>query len=99
METAVPTGTFIQNGHVSVHSEKEIWKSLINFELFTYNERSKQLCLKKYVCVFYSLEAQDLGGPSNLIFNRGNPDEAEEDIDSDTDDIDHTGEKDPSNGL
>ncbi|XP_048046843.1 GPN-loop GTPase 1 [Megalobrama amblycephala] len=35
-------------------------------------------------------EAQDLGGPSNLIFNRGNPDEVEEDIDSDTDDIDHT---------
>lgn len=41
METAVPTGTFIQNGHVSVHSKKEIWKSLINFELFTYNERPK----------------------------------------------------------
>uniref|UniRef100_A0A8C1WMH4 GPN-loop GTPase n=1 Tax=Cyprinus carpio TaxID=7962 RepID=A0A8C1WMH4_CYPCA len=37
-------------------------------------------------------EAPDLSGPSDLIFNRGNPDEAEEDIDSDTDDIDHTGE-------
>lgn len=47
--------------------------------------------------VVYSLEATDLGGPSNLIFNRGNPDEVEEDIDSDTDDIDHTGEKDTSN--
>uniref|UniRef100_A0A673MFB3 GPN-loop GTPase n=1 Tax=Sinocyclocheilus rhinocerous TaxID=307959 RepID=A0A673MFB3_9TELE len=35
-------------------------------------------------------EAPDLGGPSDLIFTRGNPDEAEEDIDSDTDDIDHT---------
>lgn len=35
-------------------------------------------------------EAPDLSGPSDLIFNRGNPDEAEEDIDSDTDDIDHT---------
>lgn len=35
-------------------------------------------------------EAPDLGGPSDLIFNRGNPDEAEEDTDSDTDDIDHT---------
>ncbi|XP_067310762.1 GPN-loop GTPase 1 [Pseudorasbora parva] len=34
--------------------------------------------------------APDLGGPSDLIFNRGNPDEAEEDVDSDTDDIDHT---------
>uniref|UniRef100_A0A671S189 GPN-loop GTPase n=1 Tax=Sinocyclocheilus anshuiensis TaxID=1608454 RepID=A0A671S189_9TELE len=34
--------------------------------------------------------APDLGGPSDLIFTRGNPDEAEEDIDSDTDDIDHT---------
>lgn len=56
------------------------------------------MCLV-YIWLFYSLEAQDLGGPSNLIFNRGNPDEAEEDVDSDTDDIDHTGEKDPSNGL
>uniref|UniRef100_A0A671MAX5 GPN-loop GTPase n=1 Tax=Sinocyclocheilus anshuiensis TaxID=1608454 RepID=A0A671MAX5_9TELE len=35
-------------------------------------------------------EAPDLGGPSDLIFTRGNPDEAEEDLDSDTDDIDHT---------
>ncbi|NP_001003633.1 GPN-loop GTPase 1 [Danio rerio] len=35
-------------------------------------------------------EAPDLGGPSDLIFTRGNPDEAEEEIDSDTDDIDHT---------
>uniref|UniRef100_A0A673IXX5 GPN-loop GTPase n=1 Tax=Sinocyclocheilus rhinocerous TaxID=307959 RepID=A0A673IXX5_9TELE len=35
-------------------------------------------------------DAPDLGGPSDLIFTRGNPDEAEEDIDSDTDDIDHT---------
>ncbi|XP_065109512.1 GPN-loop GTPase 1 [Paramisgurnus dabryanus] len=34
-------------------------------------------------------DATDLGGPSDLIFNRGNPDEEEED-DSDTDDIDHT---------
>ncbi|KAF4102000.1 GPN-loop GTPase 1 [Onychostoma macrolepis] len=34
--------------------------------------------------------APDLGGPSDLIFTRGNPDEAEEDQDSDTDDIDHT---------
>ncbi|XP_043119350.1 GPN-loop GTPase 1 isoform X1 [Puntigrus tetrazona] len=35
-------------------------------------------------------EAPDLSGPSDLIFTRGNPDEAEEDQDSDTDDIDHT---------
>ncbi|XP_051579107.1 GPN-loop GTPase 1-like [Myxocyprinus asiaticus] len=35
-------------------------------------------------------ENPDLNGPSDLIFNRGNPDEAEEEIDSDTDDIDHT---------
>ncbi|XP_056333665.1 GPN-loop GTPase 1 [Danio aesculapii] len=35
-------------------------------------------------------EAPYLGGPSDLIFTRGNPDEAEEEIDSDTDDIDHT---------
>ncbi|KAK2879038.1 hypothetical protein QQF64_010831 [Cirrhinus molitorella] len=35
-------------------------------------------------------EAPDLGGPSDLIFTRGNPDEADEDVDSDTDDIDHT---------
>lgn len=48
--------------------------------------------------LFFYLEAPDLGGPSDLIFNRGNPDEAEEDTDSDTDDIDHTGEKDTSNG-
>ncbi len=45
-----------------------------------------------HIWLFYSLEAPDLGGPCDLIFNRGNPDEAEEDIDSDTDDIDHTGE-------
>ncbi|KTG44838.1 hypothetical protein cypCar_00023544 [Cyprinus carpio] len=37
-------------------------------------------------------DALDLGGPSDLIFTCGNPDKAEEDIDSDTDDIDHTGE-------
>ncbi|XP_052001589.1 GPN-loop GTPase 1 [Xyrauchen texanus] len=35
-------------------------------------------------------ENPGLNGPSDLIFNRGNPDEAEEEIDSDTDDIDHT---------
>ncbi|KAJ8393040.1 hypothetical protein AAFF_G00069440 [Aldrovandia affinis] len=36
------------------------------------------------------VEASDLAGPSDLIFMRGNPDEAEEEmIDSDTDDIDH----------
>lgn len=39
----------------------------------------------------YHLETPDLGGPSDLIFNRGNPDEEEEEVDSDTDDIDHKG--------
>ncbi|XP_026855742.2 GPN-loop GTPase 1 isoform X1 [Electrophorus electricus] len=34
-------------------------------------------------------EAPDMGGASNLIFTRGNPEEDEEEIDSDTDDIDH----------
>ncbi|XP_056623824.1 GPN-loop GTPase 1 [Triplophysa dalaica] len=34
-------------------------------------------------------ETPDLVGPSDLIFNRGNPDEEEEEEDSDTDDIDH----------
>ncbi|XP_060789792.1 GPN-loop GTPase 1 [Neoarius graeffei] len=34
-------------------------------------------------------EVPDLSGPSDLIFTRGNPDEDEEDMDSDTDDIDH----------
>ncbi|XP_035389040.1 GPN-loop GTPase 1 isoform X2 [Electrophorus electricus] len=33
--------------------------------------------------------APDMGGASNLIFTRGNPEEDEEEIDSDTDDIDH----------
>uniref|UniRef100_A0AAY4A684 GPN-loop GTPase n=1 Tax=Denticeps clupeoides TaxID=299321 RepID=A0AAY4A684_9TELE len=33
--------------------------------------------------------AADLSGPSDLIFTRGNPDEADEEVDSDTDDIDH----------
>ncbi|KAK1793092.1 hypothetical protein P4O66_011505, partial [Electrophorus voltai] len=36
-------------------------------------------------------EAPDMGGASNLIFTRGNPEEDEEEIDSDTDDIDHKG--------
>uniref|UniRef100_A0A672PEN9 GPN-loop GTPase n=1 Tax=Sinocyclocheilus grahami TaxID=75366 RepID=A0A672PEN9_SINGR len=35
-------------------------------------------------------DAPALGGPSDLIFTCGNSGEAEEDIDSDTDDIDHT---------
>uniref|UniRef100_A0A671M7M0 GPN-loop GTPase n=1 Tax=Sinocyclocheilus anshuiensis TaxID=1608454 RepID=A0A671M7M0_9TELE len=39
---------------------------------------------------YVSQHSPDLGGPSDLIFTRGNPDEAEEDLDSDTDDIDHT---------
>ncbi|KAF4083755.1 hypothetical protein AMELA_G00120290 [Ameiurus melas] len=34
-------------------------------------------------------DVPDLSGPSDLIFTRGNPDEDEEDMDSDTDDIDH----------
>ncbi|MCI4383052.1 hypothetical protein PGIGA_G00021810 [Pangasianodon gigas] len=34
-------------------------------------------------------DVPDLSGPSDLIFTRGNPDEEEEDMDSDTDDIDH----------
>lgn len=32
-----------------------------------------------------------MAGRSDLIFNRGNPDEDEEGEDSDTDDIDHSG--------
>uniref|UniRef100_A0A673IYA2 GPN-loop GTPase n=1 Tax=Sinocyclocheilus rhinocerous TaxID=307959 RepID=A0A673IYA2_9TELE len=47
-------------------------------------------CTHWNIWLFYSSDAPDLGGPSDLIFTRGNPDEAEEDIDSDTDDIDHT---------
>ncbi|KAI9531745.1 GPN-loop GTPase 1 [Dissostichus eleginoides] len=31
----------------------------------------------------------DIAGPSDIIMNRGNPDDSEEDEDSDTDDIDH----------
>ncbi|XP_049452627.1 GPN-loop GTPase 1 isoform X2 [Epinephelus fuscoguttatus] len=31
----------------------------------------------------------DIAGPSDLIMTRGNPDEEEEEVDSDTDDIDH----------
>ncbi|TTO79340.1 GPN-loop GTPase 1 [Bagarius yarrelli] len=34
-------------------------------------------------------DVPDLSGPSDLIFTRGNPDEDEEDMGSDTDDIDH----------
>jgi len=38
-------------------------------------------------------EESDFAGPSDFIFTRGNPDEAEEDEgDSDTDDIDHNRE-------
>ncbi|XP_016119500.1 GPN-loop GTPase 1-like, partial [Sinocyclocheilus grahami] len=46
--------------------------------------------IRWHIWLFYSSEAPDLGGPSDLIFTRGNPDEDEEDTDSDTDDIDHT---------
>ncbi|MBN3296447.1 GPN-loop GTPase 1 [Amia ocellicauda] len=34
-------------------------------------------------------EASEIAGPSDLIFNRGNPDEEDDEVDSDTDDIDH----------
>ncbi|XP_072545040.1 GPN-loop GTPase 1 [Salminus brasiliensis] len=34
-------------------------------------------------------EASGISGPSDLIFTRGNPEEDEEEMDSDTDDIDH----------
>lgn len=37
METAAPTGTFIQNDLFI--QNKTNWKSLINFEHLTYNER------------------------------------------------------------
>lgn len=33
----------------------------------------------------------EVSGPCDLIFTRGNPDEEEDDVDSDTDDIDHHG--------
>lgn len=49
-------------------------------------------CIRWHIRLFYFSEAPDLAGPSDLIFTRGNPDEADEDVDSDTDDIDHTGE-------
>lgn len=42
---------------------------------------------------FLSTEDADIAGPSDLIMTRGNPDDAEEEEDSDTDDIDHSGEK------
>ncbi|MBN3325616.1 GPN1 GTPase, partial [Atractosteus spatula] len=35
-------------------------------------------------------EPSELAGPSDLILTRGNPDEDDEEIDSDTDDVDHT---------
>uniref|UniRef100_A0A4W6CRW2 GPN-loop GTPase n=1 Tax=Lates calcarifer TaxID=8187 RepID=A0A4W6CRW2_LATCA len=38
-------------------------------------------------------EDADIAGPSDLIMTRGNPDDAEEEEDSDTDDIDHTTEE------
>uniref|UniRef100_A0AAY4A5Q4 GPN-loop GTPase n=1 Tax=Denticeps clupeoides TaxID=299321 RepID=A0AAY4A5Q4_9TELE len=38
---------------------------------------------------FPGVGPSDLSGPSDLIFTRGNPDEADEEVDSDTDDIDH----------
>lgn len=41
---------------------------------------------------FPSTEEADIAGPSDLIMTRGNPDE-EEEGDSDTDDIDHSGEE------
>lgn len=45
---------------------------------------------------FLSTEEADIAGPSDLIMTRGNPDEEEEEeqeaVDSDTDDIDHSGE-------
>ncbi|XP_033486936.1 GPN-loop GTPase 1 isoform X1 [Epinephelus lanceolatus] len=36
-----------------------------------------------------STEDTDIAGPSDLIMTRGNPDEEEEEVESDTDDIDH----------
>lgn len=42
---------------------------------------------------FLSTEEADMAGPSDLIMTRGNPDEEEEEVDSDTDDIDHSGEE------
>lgn len=54
-------------------------------------------CLNVSVHVFTFFVSSSPGsayvaGPSDLIFMRGNPDEVEEEVDSDTDDIDHAGE-------
>lgn len=49
---------------------------------------------------FPSTEDVDIAGPSDLIMTRGNLDDVEEEeVDSDTDDIDHTGEKGPTRQL
>lgn len=43
---------------------------------------------------FLSAEEADIAGPSDFIMTRGNPDDEEEEAeDSDTDDIDHSGER------
>lgn len=42
---------------------------------------------------FLSAEEADVAGPSDFIMTRGNRDDEEEATDSDTDDVDHTGEK------
>ncbi len=50
-----------------------------------------------YCCIsltdFLSTEEADVAGPSDLIMTRGNLNEEDEEVDSDTDDIDHSGEK------
>lgn len=43
---------------------------------------------------FLSAEEAEVAGPSDFIMTRGNRDDEEEEApDSDTDDVDHTGEK------
>lgn len=46
------------------------------------------------VANFLLAEEAEVAGPSDFIMTRGNrDDEGEEGLDSDTDDLDHTGEK------
>uniref|UniRef100_A0A3P8RJ41 GPN-loop GTPase n=1 Tax=Amphiprion percula TaxID=161767 RepID=A0A3P8RJ41_AMPPE len=58
-----------------------------------YERLRQQLVSLFYFSLCFLLSSfADIAGPSDLIMTRGNQDDGEEEEDSDTDDIDHTGE-------
>lgn len=52
-----------------------------------------------FIADFLSKEDTAIAGPSDLIMTRGTLDDEEDEVDSDTDDIDHTGERSPTRQL